>query len=136
MTVALVAAAMFLAVPAATAKPFQPGGLLVCGKTRCVPIMDKQLLRLLTSYYWGPMRMTPTRRVRNGAPGFELRFGNDYASAIVARRGLDRFRAYGFMCDRFVRGKWYLFPRRAAAALRKLSAGLRPLRVAAPPRSC
>jgi hypothetical protein len=91
---------------------------------------------VLNAYYWGPRRVRLGPAVRNGAPGFELRFGDGYASAMVASSRLDRFRAYGFFCGRFRRGKWYRFPARAAAALRMLTAGLRPLRVSAPPRSC
>jgi len=98
--------------------------------------MNRSLLRVLSSYYWGPTRVTRATPVRNGAPAFELRFRNGYASGIVASSRLDRFRAYGFFCGRFVHGKWYDFPARASTALRKLTAGLRPLRVSAPPRSC
>jgi hypothetical protein len=135
-TVALIAAAALLAVPAAVAKDFGPGDLLVCGRARCVPIMNKSLLRDLSSYYWGPRRVTRAAAVHTGAHGFELRFRDGHASGIVAGRTLDRFRAYGFSCGRFERGKWYRFPTRAAAALRKRTAALRPVRVTAPPRSC
>ncbi len=132
----LIATAGLLAVPAAVAKDFRPGDLRVCGQAHCVPIMNRSLLRVLSSYYWGPTRVTRAAPVRNGASAFELRFRNGYASGIVASARLDRFRAYGFFCGRFQRGKWYGFPARASAALRKLTAGLRPLRVSAPPRSC
>jgi hypothetical protein len=131
----IVAACAFL-VPSADAKPFQPGDLRVCGRHHCVPIMNRTVVRILSSYYWGPGRVARTDRVPRGAPGFELRFGDDYVSGMVARKKLDRFRAYGFICGRFERGKWYAFPGRAAAELRKLTAGMRPMRVAAPPPSC
>ena len=132
----LIAAGALLAVPAAVAKDFGPGDLRVCGRAHCVPIVNRSLLRVLSSYYWGPGRPARAAPVRNGAPAFELRFRNGYASGIVASSRLDRFRAYGFFCGRFVRGRWYRFPARASAALRRLTAGFRPLRVSAPPPSC
>jgi hypothetical protein len=133
---ALIAAGALLAVPAAVAKDFRPGDLRVCGRTQCAPIVNRSLLRVLSSYYWGPGRPLRAAPVRNGAPAFELRFTNGYASGIVATSRLDRFRAYGFFCGRFQRGKWYRFPARASVALRQLTAGFRPLRVSAPPPSC
>jgi hypothetical protein len=101
-----------------------------------VPIVNRSLLRVLSSYYWGPGRPLRAAPVRNGAPAFELRFSKDYVSGIVASSRLDRFRAYGFFCERFQRGRWYRFPARASTALRKLTARLRPMRVSAPPPSC
>jgi hypothetical protein len=98
--------------------------------------MSRSVTRILSAYYWGPSRVTRAGPVRNGAPAFELRFRDGYASGMVASAWLNRFRAYGFMCGRFVRGKWYRFPARAVAEVRKLTAGLEPLRVSAPPRSC
>jgi hypothetical protein len=131
-----IAAAALLAVPSAVAKDFRPGDLLVCGRAKCVPIMNRSVLRVLSSYYWGPRQLARAGPVRRGAPGFELRFGDDYASGMVASTWLNRFRAYGFFCGRFVRGRWYRFPPRAVAEIRRLTAGLEPLRVSAPPRSC
>jgi hypothetical protein len=55
---------------------------------------------------------------------------------MVASTWLNRFRAYGFSCGRFERGKWYRFPARAVTEVRRLIARLEPLRVSAPPRSC
>lgn len=133
---ALIAATTLLAAPAATAKDFPPGRLRVCGRTQCKPIVSRSLLQVLTSFYWGPRRVERAGPIRNGAPAFELRYRDGYVSGIVASRRLNRFRAYGFFCGRFERGTWYRFPARAAAALRKLTAGMRPLRVAAPPPSC
>ena len=133
---AAIAAVALLAVPAAVAKDFRPGDLQVCGRTQCVPIMNRSVLRVLSSYYWGPRRVTRAGPVRRGAPGFELRFGDDYASGMVASTWLNSFRAYGFFCGRFVRGRWYRFPARAVAEVRRLTAGLEPLRVSAPPPSC
>ncbi|HLM36212.1 MAG TPA: hypothetical protein VK287_00330 [Gaiellaceae bacterium] len=129
-------AATLLAVPAAVAKDFGPGDLRVCGRERCRAIMNPGVMRALSAYYWGPGRVLRAGPVRNGAPAFELRFRNGYASGLVASTWLNRFRAYGFFCGRFERGKWYRFPARAVAELRMLTAGLEPLRVSAPPRSC
>lgn len=125
-----------LAVPAAVGKDFAPGDLRACGRDRCVPITNVRLVRALSVFYWRDGRAPRATRVRLGAPGFELRYRNGYATGMVASRKLDRFRAYGFYCERFQRGRWYRFPARAAAALQKLTAGLRPLRVGPPPPSC
>jgi hypothetical protein len=136
VAVFLVAACGLLAVPSAAAKDFRPGDLRVCGRHRCISITNRHLLRILSAYYYGAGRAPRAARVPLGAPGFELRFRNGYASGMVATKNLDRFRAYGFYCGRFERGRWYAFPARAAAALRRMAAGLRPLRVSAPPASC
>jgi hypothetical protein len=131
-----IAACGLLAVPGAVAKDFGPGDLLVCGRSRCVPLVDKRLLRILSAYYWGPRKVVQAPPVRVGARGFALRWKNGYTSAVVAGAKLDRFRAQGFFCGRFVRGRWYRFPAEAATVLKKLTAEVRPLRVTAPPRSC
>ena len=132
----LAAACGLFAVPSAVAKDFGPGDLRICGQTRCVPIANRHLLQLLSSYYYGPGRVPRAARVSMGAPAFVLRFKDGYASGIVASAKLDRFRSYGVVCGRFQRGKWYRFPVCAAVALRRMTAGLRPLRVSAPPPSC
>ena len=132
----LAVTATLLAVPAAMGKDFGPGDLRICGRERCVAIMNPTVMRILSAYYWGPGRAPRAGPVRNGAPAFELRFRNGYASGLVASTWLNRFRAYGFFCGHFERGKWYRLPARAVAELRMLTAGLEPLRVSAPPRSC
>jgi hypothetical protein len=132
----VVLACALLVIPAAAAKDFHPGDLRVCGKTRCVAIVNKRVLRILSAYYYGATKIHQARPVRLGAPGFELRFTNGYVSGVVAGASLDRFRGNGFYCGRFVRGRWYRFPREATAALKKLTANFRPLRVSAPPPSC
>jgi hypothetical protein len=131
----LVATCAFLA-PSAIAKDFHPGDLRVCGRDHCVSITNRHLLWILSGYYYGSGRVPRAARVPRGAPGFELRYKNGYASGMVATKELNRFRAYGFYCGRFERGRWYVFPARAAAALRKLTASMRPMRVTAPPPSC
>ena len=132
----LVATSGLLAVPSAVAKHFDPGDLRVCGRTQCVPIVNRHLLGILSNYYWSAGRPPRVARVRLGSPGFELRFRNGYASGMVASAKLDRFRSYGVVCGRFETGKWYRFPVCAAVALRRLTARLQPLRVVPPPRSC
>jgi hypothetical protein len=118
---ALIVVAGLLAVPAGLAKDFRPGDLRVCGRDRCVSLVDRALLRRLGSFYYAEGSPPRAPRARLGSPGFVLRFSNGYTSVI---------------CERFVYGRWYRFPPRAALALRRVTADLRPLRVPRPPRSC
>ena len=118
-----------LAVSAATAKDFGPGDIRVCNTKRCVPIKNRNVLPLLGSFYYSGSSLTVVRAPRMGAPMFELRFRNGYATGIVATRKLDRFLSYGVHLERFSRGKWYRVPPRLAQELRRLSARLRPMRV-------
>ena len=132
----LVAAAL-VAVSAALAKNFEPGDLRICGRDHCVPITDRHVLKVLSSLYWGPGPPRRAQPARAGARAFELRFRNGYVSGMVASGGVDRFRAYGFNCGRFQRGKWYRVPTRAVVAFRRLTSGLRPATVPrVPPPSC
>jgi hypothetical protein len=137
LAVALLALGALLATPQASAKEFRPGDLRVCGRTRCVPIVNRAVLPVFSAFYWGPDRVVRAPKVPVGAPAFELRFGNGYVSGIVATRRLDRFRAYGFYCGRFQRGKWYRVPAGAVRELMRLTPSLRPRRVTRiVPRSC
>ena len=136
LRICLIATCGLLLAPSALAKDFGPGDLRVCGRHHCVPITNRHLLGIMSRYYYGPGRVSRAERVRLGAPGFELRYKNGYASGIVATAKLERFRAYGFYCGRFQRGRWYRFPAGAAAALRRMTAGMHPLRVGPPPHSC
>jgi hypothetical protein len=136
LAVAFVATCALLAVPSAVAKEFKPGDLRVCGRDRCVAITNARVLRTLSAFYYGSGSVSLAPSIRRGSAGLELRFRNGYVSGMVAGPKLDRFRAYGFYCGRFERGKWYRFPARAARAIRTLGARLRPLRVTAPPPSC
>jgi hypothetical protein len=129
IAVGLLALGALLATPQASAKDFGPGDLRVCGKTRCVPIMNRNALPAFNSLYWGPSRVVRAPKVPVGTPAFEVRFRNGYVSGIVATTKLDRFQPYGFNCGRFQEGKWYRVPRRAVQQLRRLTAHLRPLRV-------
>jgi hypothetical protein len=126
---ALLAAAALAATPAATAKDFKPGDLRVCNAHRCVPIVNRAVLPLLGAFYYGSHDPRVAPRARLGAPAFELRFTNGYVTGIVASARLDRFLSYGVNLDRFQRGSWYRVPARLAAELKRLTAGMKPLRV-------
>jgi hypothetical protein len=118
------------AVPAASAKGFEPGDLRVCNATRCKPIMYRPAVTSLGELYYTSLR-PPVRaaRPRLGARAFELRFDNGYVTGIVAAANLDRFLSYGVNLGRFGAGRWYRVPRQAAKQLRRLTAGLVPLHV-------
>ena len=133
---ALIVAAGLLAAPAGLAKDFRPVDLRACGRDRCVRLVDRDLLRGLARYYYGQGSVAQATRVRLGAPGYVLRFRNGYATGIVAGAKLGRFQSYGVICGRFQRGRWYRVPPRAALALRRLTADLRPAPVPRPPHSC
>jgi hypothetical protein len=127
---ALLAAAALAVTPAATGKDFDPGDLRVCNAHRCVPIVNRAVLPLLGAfYYYGPQPARVAPRAPLGAQAFELRFRNGYMTGIVATARLDRFLSYGVNLGRFERGIWYRTPARLASELRKLTAGMKPLRV-------
>ena len=127
---ALLAAAALAVIPAATAKDFNPGDLRVCNTQRCVPITHRAVLPLLGRFYYSdPHDPRVAPRARLGAPAFELRFRNGYATGVAATAKLNRFLSYGVNTDRFHRGVWYRIPARLAAELGTLTAGMKPLRV-------
>jgi hypothetical protein len=127
-----VAVALLLAltaVPAAAAKDFEPGDLRLCNQTRCVHVMDRAAVKALGHFYYSAGHPPRARAVPLGAPAFQLRFRNGYVTGIVATAKLDRFLSYGVHLERFERGRWYQMPQTPAAELRRLAAGMRPLRV-------
>jgi hypothetical protein len=126
---ALLTAAALAVTPAATAKDFKPGDLRVCNAKQCVPITNRAVLPLLGAFYYGPRDARAASPARLGAPSFELRFPNGYVTGIAASARLERFLSYGVNLQHFRRGVWYRVPARLAAELRKLTAGLKPLRV-------
>ena len=128
---ALVLAAVvgLLALPSASAKDFGPGDLRVCNSTRCVAIVDPDVLPYLGAFYYSGSPLARVRRPVLGAQYYELRFRNGYATGIVATRRLDRFLSYGVHLERFASGTWYAVPRQFSQELRELTATLRPLRV-------
>jgi hypothetical protein len=118
-----------LVLPSASAKDFHPGDLRVCNTTRCVAIVNRAVLPQLGSFYYGGSAPARVRRPKLGAPYYELRFRNGYVTGIVATRRLDRFLSYGVNLERFARNRWYSVPRRLSAEIRRLTVGLRPLRI-------
>ena len=129
LLVVLLAAAMLLVLPSASAKNFGPGDLRVCDATRCVAIVNREVLPQLGSFYYSGPSPARVRGPALGAPYYELRFDNDYVTGIVATRRLDRFLSYGVYLGRFARNGWYAVPRPLSEELRRLTVGLRPLRV-------
>jgi hypothetical protein len=126
----LLAAATLVAAPAATAKHFDPGDLLICNAKRCRSITSRAVLKVLSVFYYtGRNAPAVASRARLGAPAFELRFTNDYVAGIVATAKLDRFLSYGVHHGWFQPGRWHRVPERAARELRRLTAHLKPLRV-------
>jgi hypothetical protein len=63
----------------------------------------------------------PSASAKDFGPG-DLRVCN-------ATRCVDRFLSYGVHLERFARNRWYAVPRQLRHELRRLTVGLRPLRV-------
>jgi hypothetical protein len=80
-------------------------------------------------YYYDAQVPHVAARPRLGAPAFELRFRNGYVTGIAGAARLDRFLSYGVDLGRFQRGIWYRIPAPIALELRRLTAGMKPLRV-------
>ena len=127
--VAALTASALLVAPSASAKDFGPGDLRVCNARRCVAIVKPNVLPLLGSFYYSGPAPAQLRAPELGASYYELRFRNNYVTGIVATRQLDRFLSYGVHLERFDANVWYAIPRRLSAELRRLTVGLRPLRV-------
>ena len=122
----VVAAWALLLLPSASAKDFGPGDLRVCGATRCVPIVKRDVLPLLGSFYYSGPALRRLPRPALGTPYYELRFPNGYVTGIVATQRLDRFLSYGVHLERFDRDRWYAVPRRLSEELRRLTTDLSP----------
>jgi hypothetical protein len=127
--VALVGASALLLAPSASPKGIGPGDLRVCNTQRCVAIVNRDVLPLLGSFYYSGSPPARVRRPALGAPYYELRFRNGYVTGIIAMRRLDRFLSYGVNLNRFAGNSWYAAPRRLAEELRRLTTGLRALRL-------
>jgi hypothetical protein len=125
----LVAASALLVLPSASAKDFHPGDLRVCNTMRCIAIVNRAVLPRLGSFYYSGPPPAHARRPKLGAPYYELSFRNGYVTGIVATRRLDRFLSYGVFLERFARNRWYAVPHQISRELRRLTAGLRPLRL-------
>jgi hypothetical protein len=127
--VLLAAIVALLAAPSATAKDFQPGDVRLCNATRCAAVTDRQAITALGHFIYAAGEAPRARAVRLGAPAFELKFRNGYTTGIVAGVSLDRFLSYGVHLERFQRDRWYRMPETVADELKRLAAGLTPLRV-------
>ncbi|MHB1243751.1 MAG: hypothetical protein ACYC1P_10205 [Gaiellaceae bacterium] len=101
----------------------------MCNATRCVPIVNGEVLPLIGSFYYSGPSPARIRRPQLGAPYYQLRFDSDYVTGIVAMRQLDRFLSYGVYLGRFTPNGWYAVPRAMSEELRRLTVGLRPLHV-------
>src|SRR6266511_1246402 len=123
--VILCAASALLVLPSASAKDFRPGDLRVCNKTRCVAIVNRDVLPKIGSFYYTGPCPARVRRPKLGAPYYELRYRNDYVTGIVATRRLDRFLTYGVIDQRFARDTWYAVPRKLSREFRRLTVDLR-----------
>lgn len=124
-----VAVTALVALPAASAKDFQPGDVRICNTTHCVAVIDRDALRLLAAFYYGDRTPARVRRPTLGVPYYELRYRNGYATGIVATRRLDRFLSYGVVSGRFTRHHWYRVPLKVSREFRRLTGDLRPLRL-------
>jgi hypothetical protein len=91
--------------------------------------VNRAVLPRLGSFYYGGPSPARARRPKLGAPYYELRFRNGYVTGIVATRRLDRFLSYGVDLERFARNRWYAVPHQMSRELRRLTVGLRPLRL-------
>jgi hypothetical protein len=129
MLLGVVAASALLILPSASAKDFGPGDLRVCNATRCVPIVNREVLPQLGSFYYSGPAVRQLPRPPLGVPYYQLRFRNNYVTGIVATRRLDRFLSYGVHLERFARDRWYAVPRSLSAEFRRLTVDLRPLRL-------
>ena len=95
-----------------------------------MPIVNRAVLPLLGRFYYSDRQVAHVAdRPRLGAPAFELRFRNGYVTGIVGTARLDRFLSYGVNLGRFERDVWNQVPARIAAELRRLTGGMKPLRV-------
>lgn len=120
----------FLLPAGALAKEFRPGDVRVCNATRCVAIDSPSALTALSSFYYNPSQH-PLRvsAPSSGVPFFRLEFSDGYISGIVASPGLGHFLSYGVNLEQFGNGAWYRVPPPLAAALRRLTSGVPPLRL-------
>jgi hypothetical protein len=128
--VALVAVAALVTLPAASAKDFKPGDVRICNSDHCRAVVNRRVLALLAAFYY-QRRSPPVREARPqlGQHYYELRYRNGYVTGIVATQRLDRFLSYGVFLGRFARYRWYEIPAMASRDFRRLTVGLRPLRL-------
>jgi hypothetical protein len=138
-TIAFAALALVALVvaPLSSAKQFDPGDLRLCNGSECAVLVDRDLLRRLSSFIYGHARPVRAAAPARGAPALELTFRNGYVAGLVGGTQLDRFRSHGVICGRFRKGWWYRLPPRVAHDLRRAAGRLTPLRfTGSVPRSC
>lgn len=124
-----VAVAALVALPAASAKEFKPGDIRICNSNHCRAVEDQSVLTRLAAFYYDGSAPARTSRARLGQPYYKLRFTNGYVTGIVATRHLDRFLSYGVVLGRFTRYRWYAIAPEVSREFRRLTVGLRPLRL-------
>ena len=127
--IALIAAVVAATAGAATTKDFKPGDVRLCGSTRCVMVTSASVAKELGSFVYTGRQPAKVAGPRVGERAFQLRFRNGYVAGIFASARLDRWLSYGVYLERFSRGKWYAVPRKTASDLRRLVAGMEPLRL-------
>jgi hypothetical protein len=126
----VVLAGSLILAAAASGKEIRPGGLLICGASRCHAVTGAVQARAFSSLLWGDGRVARAATPPIGSPVFQLRYRDGFVAALITRRAI---RVHGLNCGRFQRGKWY----RLSAVLRGVTAGLQPKRLkAAVPPSC
>jgi hypothetical protein len=127
---ALVAVVALVALPAASAKDFKPGDIRICNNHQCRTVVYHEALAALAQFiYEDSAAPARTTRPHLGQPYYKLRYTNGYIPGIVATRDLDRFLSYGVFLGRFTRYHWYAIPAAASREFRRLTVGLRPLRL-------
>jgi hypothetical protein len=124
---AVIAGLALLVLPSAGAKDFKPGDLRVCNAKRCIPVVNRNVVPKLGSFYYSAGSPALKAAARLGSPYYELQFRTGYVTGIVATKKLDRFLSYGVDLERFARGRWYAIPPTLAHELQRLTAGLTPL---------
>jgi hypothetical protein len=125
----LLAAVALFVLPTASAKHFKPGDLRGCNPTRCVAIANREVLPTIGSFYYTGPCPARVRSPRLGSAYYELRYRNGHVTGIVATRRLDRFLSHGVVLERFASDTWYAVPGELSGELRRLTVGLRPLRL-------
>jgi hypothetical protein len=91
--------------------------------------MDQRIIDALDRMYYGTPAPVRVHAPKMGEPSIFLRFSNQYTTGIVATDHLDRFLTYGVNMSQFGADRWYAVPPVAAAGLRRLTWGMRPLHV-------
>jgi hypothetical protein len=127
---ALALGALLGFAPPASAKHFGPGDLKLCDNEHCMLIMDRSLVNGLSRFYYSGPAPAKVRKPRLGTPYLLLKFTDGgHVTGVAATAQLDRFRSGGIDLERFSSDGWYRVPAGIALGLRKLAAGLTPLRV-------